>query len=55
MLCVYFFALLVQALLVRELRRTMDKEGIETLELYPEEQECRAPCGDISFSRVCRR
>jgi len=43
MLCVYFFALLVQALLERELRQAMQKEGIETLDLYPEDRECHAP------------
>ena len=42
-LCVYFFALLVQALLERELRRGMQKEGIDTLDLYPEDRECHAP------------
>jgi transposase len=43
LLCVYFFALLVQALLERELRRAMDKDGIEELPLYPERRACRAP------------
>jgi len=43
MLCVYFFALLVQALLERELRKAMEKEGVKSLDLYPEERECRAP------------
>ena len=43
MLTVYFFALLVQALLERELRRAMEKKDIETLGLYHEERECSAP------------
>jgi len=43
MLCVYFFALLVQALLERELRRGMEKQEVESLPLYAEERECRAP------------
>jgi transposase len=43
MLCVYFLALLVQALLERELRKAMQSEGVESLDLYPEERECRAP------------
>lgn len=41
--CVYFFALLVQALLERELRRAMAKNEIRELPLYPEGRACRAP------------
>ncbi len=37
LLCVYFFVLLVEALLERELRRAMAAKGIESLPLYPEE------------------
>jgi transposase len=36
LLCVYFFVLLVEALLERELRRAMEREGIESLPLYSE-------------------
>jgi transposase len=43
LLCVYFFVLLVQSLLERELRRAMEHEGIETLPLYPEGRACRRP------------
>ncbi len=43
LLCVYFFALLVQALVERELRRAMDQEGLAELPLYPEGRPCRAP------------
>lgn len=43
MLCVYFFALLIQALLERELRRAMQKEEIDTLALYPEDRACHSP------------
>jgi len=43
LLCVYFLSLLVQALVERELRRAMDKEGITELPLYPEGRPCRAP------------
>ena len=39
----YFIALLVQALLEREVRRAMAREKIEMLPIYPEERECRAP------------
>src|SRR3954469_293187 len=43
LLCVYFFALLVEALLERELRRAMARAGIESLPLYPEGRPCRCP------------
>ncbi len=43
LLCVYFFALLVESLLERELRRAMAREGIESLPLYPEGRACRFP------------
>ncbi|MFQ5473259.1 MAG: IS1634 family transposase [Dehalococcoidia bacterium] len=39
----YFLALLVQGLIERELRRAMEREGIETLALYPEERESKHP------------
>jgi transposase len=43
LLCVYFFALLVESLLERELRRAMAREGVESLPLYPEHRACRRP------------
>ncbi len=43
LLCVYFFALLVESLLERELRRAMDRAGIASLPLYPEGRACRRP------------
>jgi transposase len=43
LLCVYFFALLVESLLERELRRAMEREGVESLPLYPEHRACRRP------------
>jgi transposase len=43
LLCVYFFVLLVQSLLERELRRGMHREGIESLSLYPKGRACRRP------------
>jgi transposase len=43
LLCVYFFALLVESLLERELRQAMAREGIESLPLYPEGRACRLP------------
>jgi transposase len=43
LLCVYFFALLVESLLERELRRAMERSGVESLPLYPEGRPCRRP------------
>ena len=43
LLCLYFFALLIEALLERELRRAMKREGIEDLPMYPEGRACRWP------------
>ncbi len=42
----YYIALLVHALIERELRKAMADNGIEMLPLYPEERFCRAPCTD---------
>ena len=43
LLCVYFFVLLVEALLERELRQAMERKGIEALPMYPEGRPCRCP------------
>jgi transposase len=43
LLCVYFLVLLVEALLERELRQAMEREGIESLPMYPEDRPCRRP------------
>jgi len=43
LLCVYFFALLTESLLERELRGAMAREGVESLPLYPEGRACRRP------------
>lgn len=43
LLCVYFFVLLVEALLEREVRRAMGRSGLESLPLYPEGRACRRP------------
>ena len=43
LLCVYFFVLLVEALLERELRRAMAAKEVESLPLYPEGRACRRP------------
>ena len=41
--CVYFFSLLLQTLLERELRQAMQREGVESLPLYPEGRPCTKP------------
>jgi len=41
-----FLALLVQALIERELRRAMSREGIQELPLYPEERCSRRPTAE---------
>jgi transposase len=38
-----YIAMTVHALIERELRKAMEREGIKKLPLYPEERECRAP------------
>lgn len=43
LLTIYYFALVVQALIERELRRAMKAQGIESLPLYHEDRECKAP------------
>lgn len=48
-LCVYFLALLVEALLERELRQAMQASGVKTLPLYPEGRPCRSPTAPRVF------
>lgn len=43
LLCVYFLALLVEALLERELRQAMVRKGVQALPMYPEGRPCRLP------------
>jgi transposase len=43
LLAVYFFALLIESLLERELRQAMQRQEIEALPLYPEGRACRWP------------
>jgi transposase len=43
LLCVYFFALLVEALLERQLRQAMRRSEVEALPMYPEGRACRWP------------
>jgi transposase len=43
LLCMYFFVLLVEALLERELRQAMVRAKVDSLRLYPESRACRYP------------
>jgi transposase len=43
LLFIYFIVLLVNALIERELRRSMKRQNIRTLPLYPEHRKCRFP------------
>jgi len=43
LLCVYFFVLMTQALLERELRRAMERKGVKAIRLYPERRLCHRP------------
>jgi transposase len=43
LLCVYFFALLLEALMERQLRQAMQSAEIEALPMYPEGRACRWP------------
>jgi transposase len=46
LLMVYFLALLVDALIEREMRRSMKTAHIASLPLYPEDRLCKAPTTD---------
>jgi transposase len=48
-LCVYFFALLVEALLERELRQAMKASEMRMLPLYPEGRPCQHPTAPRVF------
>jgi transposase len=43
LLTVYFFAMMLQALLERELRQAMNRASLSSLPLYPEVRACHRP------------
>lgn len=43
LLCVYFFVLMTQTLLERELRHSLEASQYDSLPLYPENRPCRTP------------
>ena len=52
LLFVYFLAVLVFALIEREVRNRMAEEDITELPLYPEERLCEAPTADVVIQAV---
>ena len=55
LLCVYFFALLVEALVERELRQAMRRRGVDALPMYPEGRTSRWPWAAKSVTRRLSR
>lgn len=49
LLHVYYIAIMVAALIERQIRGNMTKEGIAALPIYPEERECKAPTSPRIF------
>jgi transposase len=43
LLCCHFIAMLIQALIERQIRQAMKTKGIKQLSLYPEDRGCTAP------------
>lgn len=43
LLCCHFIAMLVQALIERQIRRAMQTAGLQQLSIYPEDRGCAAP------------
>jgi len=43
LLCVYFFVLMAEALLERELRQSMKRADVASVPMYPEGRPCRRP------------
>lgn len=50
LLFIYFLALLVEALIERELRRNMKQQKLPSLPLYPESRACESPTTQRVFS-----
>jgi transposase len=46
LLCCHFIALLVAALIEREIRQAMSRSGTRTVPLYPENRDCAAPSAE---------
>lgn len=46
LLLLYFFALLITALVERTVRTSMSEQGVESIPIYPEKRACKAPTAD---------
>jgi transposase len=46
-LFLYFVALLVQSIIERAVRQSMEKNGLESIPIYPESRECRSSTTDL--------
>jgi len=46
---VFFMAMLTQAIIERELRKAMERQGLDALPIYPEGRECKHPTADQVF------
>jgi transposase len=46
LMCCHFLALLVGALIERQIRLAMAKENLKTIPLYPEDRDCTAPSAE---------
>ena len=49
-LFLYFVALLVQSIIERAVRQSIEKNGLESIPIYPESRECRSPTTDRILS-----
>ena len=49
-LFLYFVALLVQSLIERTVRQSMEKNGFDSIPIYPESRECHSPTTDRVLS-----
>jgi transposase len=45
-LFLYFVALLVQSIIERAVRQSMERNGLESIPIYPESRECHSPTTD---------
>ena len=57
LLFLYYISLIIYALIERDLRKTMEKTGIKSIPIYPEQRECRRPSAERilgAFEKISR-
>jgi transposase len=62
LLLLYFLGMLVTALIERTVRKEMDKKGLDSIPLYPENRACKSPTADkllsvfsdVRLQHICR-